>query len=296
MNYFINHSGDKIELWSSERLKFEPKGWMREMRDTLKNHLKHSIKRNRNSCLYATYASKENVITNFDIENILFYNVGVDSFKNLANNGLIFERKIENPTELTLDSKLYRFDHYMNYKVLDSIIEDSNYWKRDKQLASWSGAKIEDLKTTLSLCSVWLQMSKCKKDVYNYYKNENPIGISINLKVPERYSGFNFVTILKSILDGIICSFHKHNGKDLDEITRRLCNKNYLNPENTRQLLMQNEKAILGQKILIRLWGDSVQWYPSDDLIYYGKIKIDYSNRVSVTEFDGELFTIKLAS
>lgn len=296
MNYFLNYFEDKIELWSSERLKFEPKGWMREMRDTLKKHLKNSLERNSNSCLYAGYSSERDKNTSFDLENILFYNVGIDSFKNLAKSGIIFERKIESPAELKVDSKSFKFDHYMKYKVFNSNIDDSNYWERNKPLVSWSGAKIESLKTTLSLSTVWLQMSKCKINLCSSYENQSLLGIKINLKVPERYVGFNFVTILKPLLDGVISSFHTHNGKNIDEITRRLSIKNCISSEDAKQLLIKSEKDVLGRRELVWLWGDSIQWNPSDDLIYYGEIKIDYLNNISIPEFSGELFSLKATS
>lgn len=268
------------------------------MRDELKYYLKHSLKRNTNSCLYASYISKENKTTNFDIENILFYNVGPDSFKDLAKRGLIFERRIENPIKFTLDSNPCIFDHYMNYKVLYPLITEPLYWKKDKPLVSWSNVNIDILKTDLKPFFFWLKMKKCKIDVYNNYTNEGFLGISINIKVPkapEKHNNFNFVTILKPMIDGIMSSFHTHNGKDIDEIANRLSKKSYLSPKNIKQLLMQNEKAVLGQKDLIRLWGNSVQWNPSDDLINYGELKIDYSQKSSIVELDGELFYIKLA-
>ena len=293
---FLVNSEDKIELWSSERLKFEPKDWMIKMRDKLKCHLKYSLKRNSNSYLYAVYSSKEGRNINFDIENILFYNVGVDSFKNLARDGIIFERKIESPAELNIGDELLNFDHYMGYKVFNANIGDSDYWERNKLLVSWLGAKIKNLKTNLPLYSVWREMKDCETKVYNKYENDGPLGIRINLKVPKGWLGFNFVTILKPLLDGVISSFHTHNGKDIDEIVKRLSNKNPISPEYAKQLLLKSGKDVLGQKNLIWLWGDSLQWNPSDDLIYYGEINIDYSNKVSITEFDGELFSIKSIS
>ncbi len=113
-----------------------------------------------------------------------------------------------------------RYDYYMRYKFSYPGFVDPHYWVKDKLLAKWAGAKIESLKTELSLCSVWIQMHKCNKSINARRGNNNPLGIKRSLKVSERFSGFNFVTVLKPLIDGIISSFHAHNGKDIDEIAK----------------------------------------------------------------------------
>ena len=295
MDYFLNYTENLVELWSSGRLQFEPKGWMREMRDKLKYYLRSSLKSMGNSYLHAIYSSESDKNTSFDIENILFYNVGVDYFKNLANKGVFFERILKKPPVLNIDGTLIYFNHYMKYKILNSYNQASNYWEKDKTLVRWSDSQIKDLKTTLSLDSIWLSMSECKIIEMNSYKSGSLLGIKINLNIPVIYESynFNFITILKSLLDGIISSFHTHDGKNLNEIVQRLSNRSGICLDKVKTMLINNKKAVLGEKELIWLWSNSIQWNPSDDLLFQGEIDINYLENISIIQFEGELFSIK---
>lgn len=61
-NYLIKNniekSSHKIELWSTKRLQFEPKGWLKQMKEELRDSLK-KINPVQNGVLYCKFGTQE---------------------------------------------------------------------------------------------------------------------------------------------------------------------------------------------------------------------------------------------
>lgn len=78
--YHINPPNDHIlEVCVTKRLPFEPKGWHLELRNTIKSHLKKL--RGDGVILQAIYKSIDPAF--FDVEKVLFYNVGTSAFSHV---------------------------------------------------------------------------------------------------------------------------------------------------------------------------------------------------------------------
>src|SRR5438552_4510390 len=77
--YFLERGRDSVELWSTARLQFEPKGWQLEMRHDLRDALR-ALDGDQVSALYASPL----IDSRCDIENILIYNVGAATFRQLS--------------------------------------------------------------------------------------------------------------------------------------------------------------------------------------------------------------------
>jgi hypothetical protein len=104
LKYFINaptENENKVELWSIKRLPFEPKGWLKEMGDDLRLALK-KMRRQDNSILYGSYRTLTND-ADYDIENILFYNVGSSAFSHLHVKSICFEKRLDSIETPPLD-------------------------------------------------------------------------------------------------------------------------------------------------------------------------------------------------
>ncbi len=114
-NYYIAHSKDRVQLWSKERLPFEPKGWQLKMKQELRSRLEAMVAPN-NTILHALYTSRIN--QSFDVENILFYNVGSSSFSSICKDKLIFERSFDAPPPIQQTQREdIRFAHYQCYRI-----------------------------------------------------------------------------------------------------------------------------------------------------------------------------------
>ncbi len=110
-NNFTHHvDKNNVKIWSVTRLPFEPKGWLVDMREQIRQDLRLlNLEKDHTFCAY--YISSDNSFC--DVENILFYNVGVSYFNNLTKNGLIFERVFKQPPEF----QKFEFPHFQHYSV-----------------------------------------------------------------------------------------------------------------------------------------------------------------------------------
>ena len=81
----------------------------------MRNAIRHHLKRLKGNgvCLQALYKSMDQSF--FDVENVLFYNVGQSSFNHLNIKSLQFERAYEYP--FTVNG--HHFEHYQSYKIVD---------------------------------------------------------------------------------------------------------------------------------------------------------------------------------
>src|SRR4051794_35510628 len=95
MNYLISGpsaGSPEGQLWSSSRLPFEPKRWLLQLLADLVAAL---CRLPAVPMLHAYYASP--VVDRCDIENLLFYNVGVKVFARISGRGIRFERSYKLP-------------------------------------------------------------------------------------------------------------------------------------------------------------------------------------------------------
>ena len=130
MSYYINcPDGDSniVELWSSKRLPFEPKGWLSDMRSSLIEAISQ-MEISDDSFLRATYHS--DVLELCDLENILLYNVGIGKFKKLCQQGFLLERSFQSGPYPPGGFKNY--PHYQRYEVgskrIKSLVELKERW------------------------------------------------------------------------------------------------------------------------------------------------------------------------
>jgi hypothetical protein len=104
-----------VEMWTTQRLPFEPKGVLRTARDHLRTVLR-KLTAARQSIVEARYTS---ISTGFvDTENVLLYNVGPAAFGSATRYGLIFTREFADPPTAPNDEGCWR--HYHRYTLIPS--------------------------------------------------------------------------------------------------------------------------------------------------------------------------------
>lgn len=72
---------------------------------------------------------------------------------------------------------------------------------------------------------------------------------------------------MKALLDGIVASFHRHDGTgDVEELSSRVAGQLGSTPADVQRLLIEGP-AELGTRGLLHAFGREVQWNPADDLL-----------------------------
>ncbi len=285
-NYYIDHSKYRVQLWSKERLPFQPTNL--KMKQELRSRLEAMVAP-KNTILYACYSSSIN--QSFDVENILFYNVGPSSFSSICKDKLIFERSFDAPPPIPQTQREdIRFPHYQCYNITTPPSVDC-VWEKKKTIAEWNDATFPRLTSYTKPYEVWHSMKQDKISLLDENTVESFFGLEINLQLPDRKS-VNLVALLKPLLDGIIASFHLHDGHDIDEITGLLSGLLCDDKKNIRDKLINNRNAILGQRRLVFRYRGSVKWDPADTNLIFCRIVATSASGHEVRH-SGSLFEVE---
>ena len=273
LNYFILDPVDNdnvVELWSVQRLPYQPQGWLLNMRNELRTDVER-IKEDSSSILHAVYQTNQSGF--FDAENVLIYNVGPPSFRKLCSNGLCIEFGKAKPPKLPRSIQL-EANHYHRYTVAAEKNLKPRFWDKGSTLASWSKVPCPPLKGELKPHRIWYEMKSNSIKVHtqtppDYY------GIEILLIAPQG-ENINLASVIKPLIDGVICSFHAHNGAKLAEVTSRLSAMFKGKHSNLDDLIMAKDSAILGVRKLLSPYRQGVMWNPADDSCVYIKLLCNY--------------------
>lgn len=278
-------NSNEVELWSTIRIPFEPKGEIKDLRDSLSNSIK-KIQTPAGTILYASYVADQSEYC--DVENVLLYNIGTGTFKNLCQNGLCFEKKIGLPPK---NPSFFVYNpHYYSYKAVD-LNTPFEFWKKGQTLCSWSNINCSIIKSNTKLDTYWYALKSGKFDLTGITVPFDVFGLDLRINVPT-WTNINVAGIIKPLLDGIVSAFHVHDGSDITFLSKCVAGRTGKDQRNIADLLVDPRLAILGRRKLLHRWGDSIQWNPADDLCLAVKVLVnDYLER-DKWQFSGELFTI----
>ncbi|WDL98481.1 hypothetical protein [Alicyclobacillus sp. ALC3] len=280
----VPQSDSTVELWSTARLPFEPKGWMRQMRDDLRQALHQIRPETDKSFLQAAYISTDTGY--FDTENVLLYNVGVAAFKHLCLRGISFKHIVQVPPScpVTLSGETA---HFYRYKVTPTatlpLTNDND------TIAKWPSNACPPLTQSTKPHVIWGLLSQQVATTIVREWN-GTFGLELTLSVPKG-AVLNTAGLVKPLLDGIVSSFHTHDGSHLSDVTNRLGSLTGLSSEYIETLLMDSDKAVFGRKRLIYPRGHGVQWAPNDHHCVVATLHVDYVDRKEWT-LSGRLYAI----
>jgi len=247
-----------VQLWSHDRLPFEPKGELRIMRNQLRTALESL--QYRDACvLYGCYTSDVRDYA-CDTENILFFNVKDSGFPELSARGVMFERSFAPAPESPNPMLAARHHHHYEMRPIG---EDFRHWKC-RTIASWRDVPIEPLLPGTKPAPLWWAMKRTTDVDPAQSQPRALFGLRIKLAVP-RDARFNMAPVVKPLLDGVIAGMHVHDGHDLGELSARLAQQLNEEPAVISALLMSMQNAQLGRRRLLHAWRQGVQWNPADD-------------------------------
>lgn len=284
-NYLLKTNSEKdtqkIELWSTKRLQFEPKSWMKQMREELRDKLRE-INPIQNGVLYCKFCSQEDN-TAFDVENVLLYNVGSGAFSKISTHQVFIERTFEQLINTPSDFKHF---YTYNYTNLDNLLP---FWNKNETIIEWSDLQVSSLKDKPH--EYWFNMKKLQTiKRYKSLMEDTPFGIKINIGVPVGKT-VNLTGICKPLLDGIISALHSYSGLELDEMAIRLSSILGKEKNEIANLLIDEQIAILGAKEVVRRYQNGVQWNPSDEICYQIQLRTYKSNGAN-WEIGGKVYTL----
>ncbi len=260
MNFKINSSGHKVELWSNEILQFDSS---KNGQKNLKEALRQSIQCMQSQpfqYLKASFITEEN-LKKTDVENILFYNVGSGCFNALKLKGIYFERLF---CKIPQNAN---FKYYQSYELVGRLPDI-----KGKKICSFY-FQLPGLTTDTKPAIIWYYLKKygiikifentpCKDNFY--------IDLQITLQNQK-----NITALMKPLLDAVICAFHKYNGSQMDCVSDRIRkqlskNKITAQQQEIKQFLTKHE--ILGEADFVFCRDTGLQWSPEDHRLVKCKI------------------------
>lgn len=286
--YFLSHSADglSVDAWTRWALPFRDRCTPAhvEYRRALSKSLMLLEDRD---LLHATHTSQANP-KGTDLENLLFYNVGASAFRRLAKNAVQFERKEAplppSPIPLEFEPK-----HHVRYSVRSAAHSNFHHTAASPPVAT-SRAICPAAKQMKDLPGLWRSFKEAMViAVPSIDLNGQPFSIQITVSGSARHN-FNLTTIVKPITDAFISALHSYEGKQLEEIAKRISLYLSCPVEYVRQLLADRHSALLGPKAVPHLRGNGLQWSPADDRMMACEIMRRISPAEGAIEIGGSLF------
>lgn len=266
--FHVAQSTSTVELWSTERLQFQPEGQMRQLKKALASTIGRAP-RGEGGWLYAMYCSAD--VRAVDVENVLFYNVGTGAFGHATQGGIVFERAIAAPPACNRPLN-WTPRHYHLYQFAGDV-RPFLYWEAGGALARWVGVVLPPLRGEVKPHMIWSAM---KHGVVITECNEPPklFGVELVLQVPNGLA-LNLTAVAKPLLDGLLSALHVHDGGDLLELATRLGSRLGQMPDETARLLMDDSFSVLGPRRLLHRFGEGLKWNPADDGLVAVGIRVE---------------------
>lgn len=279
LSYSIEASKKAVFIESDFYIPFEPNKSNPHIRDLvlgMQKDLKSALSQlvlDDGEILFATY-SENDKSRFYDVENMLFYNVGTSAFSGCCKQQLAFMGDIERFAQ-EQPSDLDERYHYA-YRVA-SVKEISALLSEKRILAHWQGLPIE----TSIPQSATRYYSAIRKNIADVHVNEilgagHLFGISLDITLPTKC---NPASVMKPALDGIICAFHGE-ADGVAAVLEKLFGGS-LTPTN------QDSKRLnlFGVRNYVSQYrgANSFKWNPEDEHLQFAWIRVHKGSQAEVS-------------
>lgn len=244
MEYELIADENSVRLWSDKRLPFEPKGEVRAMRDALRSALGGLS----GSRLLAAFGGPAGA--NFDIENVLFYNVGCAAFRACSQQELYFERRFV--ASSSPSGRSWRWSHEYRTDVMPKS------WTSTERELEFKLNGEGSLPATAGEYWRAAHMSNVSAE------DDLPGGVPLLLRL-HLSSGrpVNLTEAVKKVTDGICSALHTYVGTRLDDVASRAGTILDIRPETAKEWLTR--AGALGPRQYVWPFGGNLQWSPADE-------------------------------
>lgn len=225
-----------------------------------------SLQINKDEVLIATYGEPQESDKRYDLENKLFYNIGTGAFSSVFKDfpkQIVFEKNYEKSS----DRYLYKYEIIPEKKVSDML-------KEENLIAEWTDILIGDTlpdKADQYYAAIRNNVSKVKVvSTQTPIPDDASFAIKITLTVPDSKKSIHPVSVMKHLLDGVICAFHGEDG----EKTKEAVKKRFGLEKNNNEFFKTSNLNIFGNHNYLT---KSNRWNPEDDRLQFGWIIVNSS-------------------
>lgn len=219
-----------------------------------------------NKVLLASYGGKA-PDKNYDLENKLFYNIGTGAFSSIFKKfpkQVAFKKTNYNPDD---EESSYRYLY--KYEIISE-----NTLKTENKLVEWKDVPIGDtLPDKPDRYYAAIRNHSSEIIPVASLPAKAPFGIKIILTVPNSKKSIHPVSVMKHLLDGVICAFHGEEGEETKKSVQKRFQKNGLNKDEIKKFFDKNSEQL-------NLFGNrnyltkSSRWNPEDDRLQFGWIVV----------------------
>jgi hypothetical protein len=260
-HFDVMHDDSGVQYWADDRLPYEPsRDWHFALRFNVQAAL-GELRAGENHALHGVYLTRKCGF--YDVENVLFYNIGAGHFAKSTRFGLRFETAITIPPSAPAGR---RRNHYCRYAIVP-ITDGFRCWRLGEiPVATWIDIPLATQPSSKTKASqLWFAV--CKHGFQSSVQRlEGKFGLKLCLTAPEGIRRqLNLASIVKPLFDGVIAALQRYPG-DVpgDALDRLHCQINMCPKDQIRRWL-QTSNAPLGDRAeLIRSGGNRL-WNPRDD-------------------------------
>ncbi len=250
-SFEIQSGIDSVQLWLERRLPFDPRGDLRNARNSLKTHISN-LRLPPKSVLLAQYLSLDESFC--DVENVLIYNVGPGAFAEATRTGLRFERKCAAPP-VAPSGQTYA--HYHRYSAL-GLCDCADALPPNCLAFSFS---LESMSSTTKPHEVWWAAGNTSMSSCLIVRGCFEIRIRLACPAPPK----NVASLVKPLVDGVISALHSQSVVS-DGVLDRLEAATGWPKNEIRKRLIAPQAPVLGEREVVTTYRSFVKWNPADDL------------------------------
>ena len=219
----------------------------------IKNEVNDLYKRNKgnNKILLASYRGK--MPQNADIENMLFYNIGTGLFAKFFSG-----KKTQQAAFWVEDNN---DGQHIKYRYEINNIPKNIADKLENPLAKWENITIGNGNTLPEkpdeyFTALRTNINNNEITINSKEQCKTSFGIKITLTVPESNKTTHPVSVMKHLLDGVICAFHGEKGETAQMLQEKF---------EGEKVTCQTDWHILGDQDYLRKYRNGFKWYPADE-------------------------------
>ena len=236
--------------------------------------------------LFGQYAEDGEKKRRYDLENMLFYNLGASSFSECAIYGISFST-LPDKAALCRKNGIKNRKCVYYYQCLPLSAAESNF-AHLPLMARWRNVPL-DRREAGSPAKYWKAIRSAGDRVTVLDHMASPalggFALKIALCLPAQVKTVNMI---KSLLDGVVCAFHDEDARCLDCLTE-FCRRQHCEELSVPRRF----PAVLGERAFIRPYrnGRSFIWDPADDLCELALVTVSYGTETPL--FSGEIYRLQ---
>lgn len=245
-HFIVVAEGHRVTAWSTGVLPFEPKGWALQLRGTVRTATRRMLRPG--DRLSATWWCAD---ATADLENVLLYNVGPDTFWAATGPLWLRRRRAGAPSPpAPLCAPVVSVVEYTTDapapEPREPLVELRG---RLPEISSPEALRPEE---------VWraVHLGSCAGTgpLPHHLALDVTVGGAHPLATPSR--------VVKPLVDGLLAALHRYSGPKMDAVVARM---RLTSPTEARAWLVNQDMPFLGDRNFVWPWRSSLQWSPADE-------------------------------